>query len=85
MTPWGDAISPVGDRPRRTVLLRSCAVAIQDLDQTVAFRAVHALALRGSLPELPEAGEQLVADGLVRASPAGFTLTKLGNRRSESI
>jgi 1,4-dihydroxy-2-naphthoyl-CoA synthase len=43
-------------------------VAIQALDQTVAFRAVHALALRGSLPELPEAGEQLVADGLVRAS-----------------
>jgi hypothetical protein len=27
-------------------------VAIQDLDQTGVFRAVHALALRGSLPEL---------------------------------
>jgi len=85
MTPWREAISPVGERPRRTVLLRSCAVAIQDLDQTVAFRAVHALALRGSLPELLEPGERLVTDGLVRASPAGLTLTKLGHRRSESI
>jgi hypothetical protein len=52
MTPWGEPISPVGERPRGTVLLRSCAVAIEDLDQTGVFRAVHALALRGSLPEL---------------------------------
>ena len=51
MTPWGEPISPVGERPRETVLLRSCAVAIQDLDQTGVFRAVHALALRASLPE----------------------------------
>jgi hypothetical protein len=52
MTPWGEPISPVGERSRGTVLLRSCAVAIQDLDQTGVFHAVHALALRGSLPEL---------------------------------
>lgn len=43
-----------------------------------AFPALHALALRGLLPELPGDAAELEVDGLVVSTPAGWMLTDAG-------
>jgi hypothetical protein len=65
------------------------SLEIQAQDQTAddaeIFPAVHALALRGQLSELPVEAEGLLEAGLVRSTPDGFTLTDLGHRRHRGL
>ena len=46
-----------------------------------ALPALHAIALRGNLAELPGDPEPLLAAGLVAHTPAGYLLTEAGHRR----
>jgi hypothetical protein len=56
----------------------SMARGTSDSASADVFPAVHALALRGSLKQIPGDHTQLEAAGLVRTSPDGFTLTQAG-------
>jgi hypothetical protein len=49
------------------------------------FSTVHALALRGTLKQLPGDARALEAAGLVHATPHGFTLTDAGYRRHRAL
>lgn len=57
----------------------------QIADDAEIFPAVHALALRGQLAQLPLDAEGLLEAGLVRSTPDGFTLTDLGHRRHRGL
>jgi hypothetical protein len=50
-----------------------------------AFPAVHTLALRGSLKQLPGDASEFEAVGLVRSTPDGFTLTDAGHRHHRAL
>jgi hypothetical protein len=49
------------------------------------FPAVHALALRGSLRDVPGGHAELEAAGLVRLTSEGFTLTQAGYSRHRAL
>jgi hypothetical protein len=49
------------------------------------FPAVHALALRGSLKQLPGDADEVEATGLVRSTSDGFTLTEAGHRQHRTL
>jgi hypothetical protein len=50
-----------------------------------AFAAVHTLALRGSIKQLPRDAAEFEAAGLVRSTPEGFTLTDAGHRHHRAL
>jgi hypothetical protein len=49
------------------------------------FPALHALALRGSLEQLPGDAREFEAAGLVQSTTAGFTLTEAGYRQHRTL
>jgi hypothetical protein len=49
------------------------------------FAALHGLALRGAVRQLPEASDGLVRDGLVRSTSNGYELTELGHRQHRAL
>jgi hypothetical protein len=49
------------------------------------FPALHALALRGTLKQLPGDAREFEAEGLVRSTTDGFTLTEAGHRHHRTL
>ena len=52
---------------------------------TDTFAALHTLALRGAVRQLPEESDGLVRDGLVRSTSGGYELTEIGHRRHRAL
>jgi hypothetical protein len=50
-----------------------------------SFAALHSLALRGAVRQLPEESDSLLRDGLVRSTSAGYELTESGHRRHRAL
>jgi hypothetical protein len=55
------------------------------IDPGEVFPTVHVLALRGSLKRLPGDSDRFEAEGLVRSTPDGFTLTDAGHRHHRAL
>lgn len=49
------------------------------------FAALHSLALRGAVRQLPEKSDGLVQDGLVRSTSDGYELTELGHSQHRAL
>ena len=52
---------------------------------TDTFAAVHSLALRGPVRQLPDESGGLLREGLVRSTSEGYELTEIGHRRHRAL